>query len=603
MAEPTRQDWLRALPDLKPQGGEHVGPCPLCGGTDRFRVNDRGAFCRQCLPNGKDGERYKELLQVVFGDTGGGRQDGGPHDDVDRMQAETRQAQARRKADTVTSWTCEAADGRTAKHHRKDKADGGKSFWWEPSDIKAAEFLYVIGDRQGAHAVITEGEKAADAAADAAADRRVLGTVGAAVIPTIRTLLHFLSGAKSVTLWPDNDEPGAAHMDKIGKALASAGFAVRRVDVDGLDEKDDAADVSAADVRARIEGAAPWGVDDEGEALPRAVPLNAIEGDMPRPLLSARDQGGAVLSVGAVCLLAGAGGSAKSALVLHIALGVAMAGAADEAPLDGDVFDGAGGPVLLATYEDAPEVVAWRGRKLAGIVDGGKRGPATEAMPGVHVLSMRGLPLFGPDLKSGGSYNVRPSKLAGWRALWSEAQRIRPRLVVIDPALAAYVGNSNDAAPVREFLDALTGEAKDLGCGVLIVAHSTKAARTGNKKGNTDPFDPGQIGGSAHWVDGVRGAMTLTWGKDGKRRLSIAKANYGPAYIGIDLEPIKHDYRAVVGFTAASDWEYGSGKQDQDDGGGQVSRNGRKKQETGRRNGKTADPSFPFGANLPAGDV
>lgn len=31
-------------------GGEYAGPCPFCGGTDRFRVQpERGRwFCRQC---------------------------------------------------------------------------------------------------------------------------------------------------------------------------------------------------------------------------------------------------------------------------------------------------------------------------------------------------------------------------------------------------------------------------------------------------------------------------------------------------------------------------------------------------------------------------
>lgn len=35
---------------LKRVGGELHGPCPVCGGTDRFRVNERGVFCRQCAP-------------------------------------------------------------------------------------------------------------------------------------------------------------------------------------------------------------------------------------------------------------------------------------------------------------------------------------------------------------------------------------------------------------------------------------------------------------------------------------------------------------------------------------------------------------------------
>jgi Zinc-binding domain of primase-helicase len=36
------------------RGGEWAGPCPFCGGRDRFRVQpEKGLwFCRQCSPNG-----------------------------------------------------------------------------------------------------------------------------------------------------------------------------------------------------------------------------------------------------------------------------------------------------------------------------------------------------------------------------------------------------------------------------------------------------------------------------------------------------------------------------------------------------------------------
>lgn len=47
---------------LKPAGRERVGPCPVCGGSDRFSIApDRGVFnCRQC--GGGDGIRLVELV-------------------------------------------------------------------------------------------------------------------------------------------------------------------------------------------------------------------------------------------------------------------------------------------------------------------------------------------------------------------------------------------------------------------------------------------------------------------------------------------------------------------------------------------------------------
>lgn len=73
MNEPTAEDWAQAC-DLKKKGREWVGPCPLCGGEDRFHVreyNGRALVgCRHCIDERDQGERrqrYGELLRSVFG--------------------------------------------------------------------------------------------------------------------------------------------------------------------------------------------------------------------------------------------------------------------------------------------------------------------------------------------------------------------------------------------------------------------------------------------------------------------------------------------------------------------------------------------------------
>ena len=35
-------------------GEEWAGPCPKCGGEDRFHVSPSMAFCRQCGPSVRD---------------------------------------------------------------------------------------------------------------------------------------------------------------------------------------------------------------------------------------------------------------------------------------------------------------------------------------------------------------------------------------------------------------------------------------------------------------------------------------------------------------------------------------------------------------------
>ena len=63
----SQDDVAAAYGDgLRRVGRELQGPCPLCGGHDRFRVIPNGMFfCRRCLPDGKDKDRFKELLKAV----------------------------------------------------------------------------------------------------------------------------------------------------------------------------------------------------------------------------------------------------------------------------------------------------------------------------------------------------------------------------------------------------------------------------------------------------------------------------------------------------------------------------------------------------------
>ena len=69
---PGVEEWTAAL-ELKRCGREWIGPCPLCGGEDRFHIRDsegRAAVgCRGCIDGQPDVERAKrfgELLRAVF---------------------------------------------------------------------------------------------------------------------------------------------------------------------------------------------------------------------------------------------------------------------------------------------------------------------------------------------------------------------------------------------------------------------------------------------------------------------------------------------------------------------------------------------------------
>ena len=44
------------------RAGEFAGPCPRCGGEDRFHVKDQRFYCRQCYPRGGD---VIDLVQIL----------------------------------------------------------------------------------------------------------------------------------------------------------------------------------------------------------------------------------------------------------------------------------------------------------------------------------------------------------------------------------------------------------------------------------------------------------------------------------------------------------------------------------------------------------
>ena len=204
--------------------------------------------------------------------------------------------------------------------------------------------------------------------------------------------------------------------------------------------------------------------------------------------------------------------------------------------------------MLFASYEDPDSVCAWRLKRLAEYLDKDKRQTVhVDALKNISLLDLSGRPLYGPP--EGGTYSQRPVPLSGWIDLKRAVKEAQPRLIIIDPALGAYVSEANGPAPVREFLDALGGIAKEHRAGVLLLAHSTKAARR-----PADRYDPGHIGGSGAWHDGVRGAMVLARmrSEDGeyqRHELRILKANYGPSFIQADLSPNTDPSGAILGFS------------------------------------------------------
>ena len=228
---------------------------------------------------------------------------------------------------------------------------------------------------------------------------------------------------------------------------------------------------------------------------------------------------GSLLAAGEVLVLAGRGGAGKSTLACQLALEAATAPANGQGHTAGLTV--ASGNVVILSYEDRRWRVWHRVQRIAKALKKGQEATVWAMHSRIGVCEAAGWPLFG--VEGGGHIGQAPQRLAVWRPLWDDIAARAPRLVVIDPVLAAFNGDDARVSAVRSFLDAVRQEAEPLGAGVILIAHTTKAAR----KPQDNSIDPGAVGGSAAWTDAARAALLLSREDDRDLwRLDSIKSNY-----------------------------------------------------------------------------
>ena len=226
---PTQHEWRKALPNLKGRpSGELCGPCPRCGGEDRFYVRvDGGAYCRKCCPDASTAAHqaaFSEIMAKVFpgaavrAGRGGAAAKARPPSkikpDVEARLAALAASQAARlggegppkppaeaapaesankpppspenvpagdSGPSTKQWTYLLANGRPHMVvHRRDDGNGGKTFR-QQAVRKRSDGAAHLENRGPTHTclyrlpeiakaskvLIVEGEKCADAAQDA----------------------------------------------------------------------------------------------------------------------------------------------------------------------------------------------------------------------------------------------------------------------------------------------------------------------------------------------------------------------------------------------------------------------------------------------------
>src|SRR5215211_6370848 len=197
-------------------------------------------------------------------------------------------------------------DGRlVAQHIRVETPDGKRVFWRQEDGTvglngSRPEELPLYGSERVCNwhrddlIVVVEGEKAAQALLDAAFF--AVGTVtGAGGTPGEESLEVLRD--RRVALWPDNDEVGRAHMDRIADALDGVAAEVLLYTWDEAPENGDAADHPAIQSGSEkalgrlwtdLEGAPRWSSSATPSRIPSVrmtsvTPIRFSEMDPPGP--------------------------------------------------------------------------------------------------------------------------------------------------------------------------------------------------------------------------------------------------------------------------------------------------------------------------------
>lgn len=208
---------------LKRKGSEFAGPCPLCGGDDRFHVSDGKngvllAGCRGCCAS------FRDLMAAC----GGGSDGPAP----------------------LAEYVCRGPDGERVHLRRLDRS-GKKTYPWKGEGPLPRRLLYIAGDvTDEGPIIVTEGEKAADAAHEKTGFAAVGTVTGCKGQPDQDVWRWLPVDGRELVCWPDRDDDaakGQRHMNRVARDLIDLGADVHMVNPDSIGltgDGDDAAEWS-----------------------------------------------------------------------------------------------------------------------------------------------------------------------------------------------------------------------------------------------------------------------------------------------------------------------------------------------------------------------
>ena len=239
------------------------------------------------------------------------------------------------------------------------------------------------------------------------------------------------------------------------------------------------------------------------------------------------------LENGTVTLLAGKGGVGKSRLALQTAVQLALGG--------GRCIFGDGAPLFRTARQVKTLYLSWEDdvgeyhRRLASQIHP-ETPPTPETAQTLDIINQcirfadlreRG-PLWAPW--EGGSKHTDTvcEQTPLFKHIAESAAEHGAELIVVDTVAAAFQGNENNRALVRQFVTALSVLANNLNASVLLISHPSKSS---------------DVSGSTDWENGCRAVWNLQRHDDGLL-LVHRKANHAPIQEDIYLAGQHYPYHA-----------------------------------------------------------
>lgn len=253
------QDWIEQarairIEDLAAKRSIHLrrigrnelaGPCPHCGGDDRFSVNKKEQVfnCRGCQRGGHgaidfvmflDKSDFNEAVEKLAGPAP--KSNGHDHDSQPVKTGEWTYRDENKMAYLMVHRVERIVDGKKKKDYFQYRVElhGDKRRWTrgKPNGPKIPYRLpQLLAANHAAPVWITEGEKCADAVASLG----LVATTASEGAGNWTADLNEWFRDRIVYILPDNDLPGTRHAEQVAENLTSIAKAVCIVNLPGLE--------------------------------------------------------------------------------------------------------------------------------------------------------------------------------------------------------------------------------------------------------------------------------------------------------------------------------------------------------------------------------